>query len=312
MCFINKFMVFLEELSNIKKNVVLAPYTTFKIGGPAKYFYVAKSNEDLIKAVKAAKKADTPFFILGAGSNVLVSDKGFNGLVIKIQNTKYRAYRQAGKILNTKIIAEAGTNLGELVNESIKSGLTGLEWAAGIPGTIGGAVRGNAGSQKGGSSIGELVEGVTLLNSEGRIITVDKNWMQFDYRHSRLKDIAKKERPIILSVVLKLEKGDVKKIKQAINEQLTTKKQNIPGEPSAGCIFKNPEKYPAGYLIEQCGLKGKKIKGVMISQKHANFIVNVNSAKAKDVKKLINLCKEKVKEKFGTELEEEIEYVGDF
>ena len=185
-------------------------------------------------------------------------------------------------------------------------------WTAGIPGTIGGAVKGNAGSQKGGLNIGDLVEGVTLLNPAGQVITVDKKWMRFSYRHSRLKDVAKEKQLIMLSVVLKLEKGDVKKIKQLINERLTGRKQNIPSEPSAGCIFKNPEKYSAGYLIEQCGVKGKKIGGAMISKKHGNFIVNIGNAKAKNVVKLINLCKEKVKNKFSIELEEEIGYLGEF
>jgi len=261
----------LEELSNLKKDVSLAPYTTFKIGGKARYFYEAKNSKDLVRAVKAAKKSDMPFFILGGGSNILVSDKGFDGLIVRLQATSY-------KLQANKIVVDAGVLLSKLVDESVKAGLTGLEWAVGIPGTVGGAVKGNAGSQKGGSSIGDLAESVTLLNPAGQVITVDKKWMRFSYRHSRLKDMAKEKQLIILSIVLKLEKGDVKKIKQLINERLIGRRQNIPSEPSAGCIFKNPEKYSAGYLIERCGVKGKKIGRAMISEKHANFIVRVNAS----------------------------------
>jgi UDP-N-acetylmuramate dehydrogenase len=232
----------------------------------------------------------------------LVSDKGFNGLVIKIQSSEFQ-------VQNSKIITEAGVKLSDLVRDSAKAGLTSLEFAAGIPGMIGGAIYGNAGTQKGGSNIGDLVETVTLLNPTGQIMTIDKEWMQFDYRQSRLKDMDAKTRPIILSVVLKLEKGDSEKIKETINERIAIRAKNIPLEPSAGCIFKNPVNQSAGYLIEQCGLKGKKIGQAMVSEKHANFIINLGGAKAEDVKKLIQLIKKSVKEKFNLNLEEEIEHL---
>jgi UDP-N-acetylmuramate dehydrogenase len=264
----------MKEFSGIRKNVPLAPYTTFKIGGKAKYFYEAKSKEDLVKAIKAAKEAGLPFFILGGGSNVLVSDKGFDGLVIKIQNTKY-------EIQDTRIVADAGVLLSKLVDESVKVGLTGLEWAAGIPGTVGGAVRGNANAF--GVSMSDVVKNI-------------RNYED-----------------IILSVELELKKGDREKSKKMIKEYLEYRDKRHPLEyPSAGCIFKNPEGDFAGRLIEQCGLKGKKEGGAMFSKKHGNFIVNLGNAKAKDVIKLINLCKKKVREKFRIELEEEIEYLGEF
>lgn len=249
-------------INNIKKNILLAPYTTFKIGGKAKYFYEAKNREDLIKAIKWAKAAKgLPYFILGGGSNILISDKGFDGLVIKLS------------------IGNAGVLLSKLVDESIKAGLTGLEWAVGIPGTVGGAVKGNASAF--GVSMSDIVKSV-----------------------KRYKDI-------ILSVELELKKGNRKKSQKLIQEYLEYRKKSQPMEfPSAGCIFKNPEGDFAGRLIDQCGLKGTKIGKAMISKKHGNFIVNQGNAKAADVKKLIDLCKKKVKQKFGIELEEEIEYVG--
>ncbi len=283
-----------------KKNILLAPYTTFKIGGPAKYFYIVKSANDLIKVIKWATKNKTPFFILGNGSNILVSDKGFNGLVIKMQNAKC-------KMQNAKIIADAGIILGKLVNESVKIGLTGLEWAAGIPGTIGGAIRGNAGAFD--VSMSDIVERVRALNIKTSQITNFKNKdCKFNYRESIFK---KNKNSIILSAELKLKKG--KTSKNLIKNYANQRKEKQPMEFfSAGCIFKNPAKQSAGYLIEQCGLKGKKIGGAMISEKHANFIVNTGKAKASDVKKLIDLCKEKVKNKFKIKLKEEIEYLGKF
>jgi len=274
----------MKEFSGIRKNVPLAPYTTFKIGGPAKYFYEAKSKEDLVKAIKAAKETGLPFFILGGGSNVLVSDKGFDGLVIKLQATSYklpqpRQAKRGGQA--TKIVADAGVLLSKLVDESARAGLTGLEWAVGIPGTVGGAVRGNAGAF--GVSMSDVVKNI-------------RNYED-----------------VILSVELELKKGDREKSKKMIKEYLEYRDKRHPLEyPSAGCIFKNPKGDFAGHLIEKCDLKGTKIGNAMVSKKHGNFIVNLGNAKAKDVIKLINLCKKKVREKFRIELKEEIEYLGEF
>jgi len=261
-------------LPDAKQNIPLAKHTTFKIGGKAKYFFIAKNTEDLIEAIKWAKNTNNPYFILGGGSNILVSDKGFDGLVIKVTSYKLR-------VTDYKIYADAGVLLKEIVDESVKAGLAGLEWAAGIPGTVGGAAKVNASAF--GGSMNNVVKNI------------------------------RKYKDIILSVELELKKGDRKKSKKLIKEYLEYRNKNQPLEyPSAGCIFKNPSGQPAGYLIDQCGLKGTKIGKAMISKKHANFIVNLSGAKAEDVKKLIDLCKEKVKERFGVELEEEIEYLGEF
>lgn len=292
-------MFYLNELQGVQKNVPLASYTTFKIGGKAKYFYEAKSGEDLMKAIKAAKM---PVFILGSGSNVLVSDKGFNGLVIKLQATSC-------KLQATKMVADAGVLLSKLVDESVKKGLTGLEWAAGIPGTVGGAIRGNAGAFD--SSMADIVRSVTVLETPSlKVKTLKNKDCKFGYRESIFKhgkDL------LILSVELEFKKGDKKRSQEIVEEHLARRKEKQPLEyPSAGSIFKNPEGQSAGHLIEQCGLKGKKVGGAMISKKHSNFIVNLGNAKAEDVKKIIDLCKEKVREKFGIELEEEIECLGEF
>ena len=253
-----------------RKNVPLKNYTTFKIGGPAKYFFEAKRKEELIEAIKLAKKLELPFFILGGGSNLLVSDKGFDGLVIKF-----------------------GQPLSSYVSK-------GLEWAVGIPGTVQGAVYSNAGAFK--KSIKDVVKEVEVFDTKTEKIKNFKSKdCKFGYRDSIFK---KNKNLIILSVKIKSKKSNRKKIKQYLDYRKKTQPLNF---PSAGSIFKNPRGFFAADLIERCGLRGKRIGKVKISEKHANFIVNLGNGKAKDVKKLIKLAKQKVKSKFGIVLKEEIQ-----
>ncbi|MFH1894497.1 MAG: UDP-N-acetylmuramate dehydrogenase [Patescibacteria group bacterium] len=296
-----------DSLKGVKRNVSLKNYTTFKIGGSARYFFTAETKDDLMAAVLAAEKLNLPFFILGAGSNLLVSDSGFDGLIIKIQTTKY-------KILNTKIIAGAGAKLGELLIVSLKNGLAGLEWAAGIPGTLGGAIFGNAGSF--GQSIGGLIEKVEVFNTKTMKIESFKNKkFKFGYRRSIFK---KNKNLIILSAEIQLKKDDKRNIKSRLEKFLELREESQPlNFPSAGSIFKNSrlggrqaKGFFAGQLIEKCGLKGKRIGKAEISKKHANFIINLGGAKAGDVKKLITLAKRSIKNKFSVNLEEEIEFLG--
>jgi UDP-N-acetylmuramate dehydrogenase len=298
-----------------RKNVSLKNYTTFKIGGRAKYFFIAKTKKDLIKAVATAKKLKLPFFVLGGGSNLLVSDKGYNGLII---NFKFSIFN----FQKNKIIVGAGTKLGELVNASAERRLSGLEWASGIPGTVGGAVFGNAGSFQ--KSMKDVVKEVEVLDTkDSRFEIYDFKKCKFGYRNSIFKH---KKNLIILSVILNLKKGKKSEIKKKIKEYLNYKKERQPlNYPSAGSIFKNPSGFSAGELgeedessslsfaaarlIEKCGLKGKRIGQAKISEKHANFIVNLGNARAKEVKKLINLIKKEVKKKFGVLLDEEIQFL---
>lgn len=289
-----------NSLASIRKNVPLEEFTTFKIGGKARYFFLAKSKNDLIRGVIFAGKNNLPFFILGGGSNLLISDAGFKGLIIKLQIINY-------KLQNTKISAEAGTRLGELVGVLAKNGLAGLEWAVGIPGTLGGAIFGNAGAFK--ESIGMAVKEVEFFDSEKLKFGKLKNKnCKFGYRKSIFK---RRKNLIIISAVLQLNQGRVKEIKNKIKGYLTEKQERQPiGLPSAGSIFVNPGGFSAAKLIEQCGLKGKRIGDVEISKKHANFIVNLGGGSAKDVIKLINLTKKTVKNKFGVNLKEEIQFLG--
>ena len=308
-----------KELPGVKKNILLKNYTTFRIGGPAKYFFQAKTKSDLILAVKIAKKFRLPFFVFGGGSNLLVSDKGFKGLVIKIQNSKFeilngaRRRREGGGRVSSKIFTEAGTLLGQLVNATTRVGLTGLEWAVGIPGTVGGAVRGNAGAFR--KSMKDIIKTVEAFDTKtGKIKILKNKDCKFGYRDSIFK---KNKNLIILSAVLQLKKGRhppatrKKKIKNKIQKNLEQRKETQPlNFPSAGSIFQNPPGFSAGELIEKCGLKGKRIGNVKIFEKHANFIVNLGGGKGKDVMGLIKIIKNRVKKKFEVVLEEEVQFLG--
>lgn len=302
-----------------QKNINLASLTTFQVGGPADYFYEAKGSEEIIEAVKEVKSNGWPIFVLGGGSNILVSDEGFRGAVVKMQNAKFKIQNE-----NT-IFCEAGVLLSRLVAESIKIGIAGLEWAIGIPGTIGGAIVGNSGAY--GQSIGENVREVEVLD----LTTLTKKvYASADCKFQYRESIFKRNKEIVLSVILELPKNDGQNSSELIKKYLEQRNSKIPPYPSAGSVFKNIEiknissevlknipaeivkagKLAAGYLIEQCGLKGKKIGGAEISNKHANFIINTSSAKAKDVAQLMQLCQKLVKEKFGIELEPEIRLIG--
>jgi len=308
-------------LPKIKKNVLLKNHTTIKIGGQAKYLFEAKTKEDLILAIKTAKKLKLPFFILGGGSKLLVADQGFKGLIIKVQSSPKESLRfPTGQAKSRTVYAEAGVSLASIVLEAKENSLTGLEWAIGIPGTIGGAVRGNTGAF--GKSIGDLVKEVEVFDSKKQEIkTFEKKDCNFGYRESIFKE---NSNLFVLSVKIRLKKRKKSEMEKEINEYLNYRKKIQPlNFPSSGSIFKNPSPsqvflkkfgrasgFSAAELIEKCKLKGKKIGNVKISEKHANFIVNLGNGKAKDVKKLINLAKKKVKEKFGVNLKEEIQYLG--
>ncbi len=308
-----------SELARLQRNILLANHTTFRIGGPAKYFFEAKTKNEIIEAVHWAKENRLPFFIFGGGSNLLVSDKGFSGLVIKTQANGLR-------VMAENIEVEAGVLLSRLIVESINNNLTGLEWGIGIPGTIGGAVVGNTGAFR--KSIADALENAEVFDIESsQTKNFNKEECRFIYRGSIFKE---KPELIILKAVLKLEKGDAGKSTETIKEYLATRKDNVPSFPSAGSVFKNLEfknqpvdfqkmineekikggMVAVGYLIDQCGLKGKRSGNAQISEQHANFIVNLGGAKAEDVLRLINLCRESVKEKFNISLEEEIRHLG--
>lgn len=308
----------------IQENVNLAQYTSFKIGGAAKYFGIAKSRQDLIELLKLAKNKNLPFLMLGRGSNVLISDNGFGGLVILNQ-------ARSVKIDSNEIVAESGVSLAELAEKAGKKGFFGLEWATSIPGTLGGAVRGNAGAF--GSEIKDFIEEAEVFDCDKDKIFILKNKdCGFNYRHSIFK-----ENPslIVLAAKIKLGKKTAGGNKDLIKDYITKRNfsQDLRGA-SAGCIFKNvawsrkdinqeeligshPELkrfvdgqfIPAGFLIDYLGLKGFEIGGAAVSKKHGNFIINKNKAKADDVLMLVSLIKERVHRHYEIQLEEEIQIV---
>jgi len=286
-------------LPGLKRNILLASYTTFKIGGVAKYFFIAKQKEDIALAISWAKKNNLPFFILGGGGSTLVADTGYKGLVIKIQNSEFR-------VQNSNIVAEAGATLNRLSKLAQENSLSGLEWAVGIPGTLGGAIWGNCGAF--GESISDKVQEVKVFDShEEGIKILKRKDCKFSYRTSIFK---KKKNFIILSAKLGLKKGNKKEIEEKIKKNIEYRKRTQPQLPSAGSIFRNPKGFFAAKLIEDCGLKGRKIGKAKISDKHANFILNLGGATSKDIKKLIKLVKKKVENNFAIELEEEICYLN--
>lgn len=287
----------IKELAGVKKNQILAEFTTFKIGGPADWFYQAKKEKDLIKAVDFCYQQKIPFFILGGGSNILITDKGFRGMIIKLEN-------QEKEIKGEKIIVGAGLNLSELMNFTCEHSLTGLEFLAGIPGTVGGGVVGNAGAWR--QSLGDKIERVKVLDENKKIKWFNRMDCEFDYRQSRFK----KKKEIIIAVEFSLKKEKPAIIKEKIKKYLN-QRQSQPKAFSAGCIFINPQGKTAGSLIEECGLKGFEKDQALISSDHANFIINQGGAKAEDVLELISLAKKKVKEKFGIFLKEEITILGE-
>ncbi|MCD6149949.1 UDP-N-acetylmuramate dehydrogenase [bacterium] len=305
---------------NVQKNVPLAPYATFKIGGPAKFFTEVKNEKELIKALAYAEKNGLECFVLAGGSNVLISDNGFNGLVIKIRDTRYA-------IRDTRVECGAGILLSEIVSKTAKAGLSGLEWAAGIPGTIGGAVRGNAGAF--GGCMADAVEKVrVVVQGKPQAVNYKLQECKFGYRSSIFKE---KQNIIILSVILKLKKGNAEKIQQRVESIIIKRKEKQPRFPSAGSFFKNPivndekiikkfesdtglkmkdNKIPAGWLIEEAGLKGKKIGGAQVSKKHSNFIINTGGATAEDVIMLASIIKQRIRSVFNIQLMEEAQLVG--
>jgi UDP-N-acetylmuramate dehydrogenase len=282
--------------TKIEKNVSLSSLTTFGIGGPAKLFCSIHSNEELIRTVVWAKKIKESFLILGGGSNILVSDSGFSGLVIKTKNNKISCQK-------TKIQVQSGVKLAQLVDWANKNSLSGLEPFWGIPGTIGGAIVGNAGTKD--YWINQIVKTVTVLDPQRQIKTLDNQQCRFGYRSSRFQT----SQEVVLKASLDLKKEKKDKIAKK-QKTFASLRADQPKGKSAGSIFKNPPGLSAGKLIDEVGLKGKKVGQAKISTKHANFIINTGQAKAEDVLTLIRLAQRRVKEKFNLKLEPEIKFIG--
>lgn len=280
----------------VKINEPLKKHTTFKIGGAAKFYIEPKDIPGLKLLIRQAKKYKIPVFIIGAGSNILAVDHGLNALVLHLGSTAFRGLAVKGDTLK----AGSGLMLKQLIMAAQNNSLSGIEFLSGIPGTVGGALAMNAGAF--GRGITDLLREVKVMDYSGKVKILPKEKIKYGYRQSGLSKY------IILSVSLKLTKSKKSEIRRKIEKFLRyrSNRQDY-SSPSAGCIFKNPNRESAGRLIDLCGLKGKKIGGAQVSKKHANFILNKSAARSSDVLRLMRLIKTKVKERFHINLELEIQ-----
>lgn len=295
----------------LRANEPLAPYTTFKIGGPADVLYDATSADDLAEAVRLARATGTKHFVLGLGANILVGDKGFRGVVIR------NAARGHRFVDDTGLRAESGATIRDLIFATIDRGLSGLEHYIGIPSTVGGAVWQNlhflspAPERERTMFIAEVVEAVELLTAAGERVTVDQTAMQFGYDTSRLHQTT----DVALAVTFRLTPGDPFVMHRILQENLSWRGARHPWldiHPSAGSIFQKIEGVGAGRLVDQCGLKGFRIGGAQISHIHANIMVNLGGATAADVRALIAHAQQAVVDRFGEHLTPEIGFIGEF
>lgn len=280
----------------------MARHTTFRIGGPADYFVELGSIEQIRAAIQVCREENLPWFVLGRGSNLLVSDKGYRGVILSI----YKDFQKT-EIQGETVTVQAGVLLTTLSGKVLDASLTGLEFASGIPGTIGGAVVMNAGAY--GGEMKDIVRKVTVLDQDGEVRTLTCGEMQFGYRTS----LAKKKGYIVLGAELTLKQGEKEKIREEMQALKAKRIEKQPLEfPSAGSTFKRPEGYFAGKLIMDAGLRGAAVGGAQVSEKHCGFVVNTGNATAADVRELMRQVQGKVQEQFGVYLEPEVRFLGEF
>ena len=277
-------------------------HTTFRIGGPAEVFVMPGNLEEVQRILEICRTEDLPYFILGNGSNLLVSDKGYQGVVVQL----YRNFGQI-RVEDSQIHAQAGALLSGIAAAAREASLTGFEFAGGIPGTLGGAVVMNAGAY--GGEMKDVLKEVTVLTPEGGVLTLQADELHMGYRTSVIKEAGY----IVLEAVISLEKGDQEEIRSRMQELagMRTSKQPL-SYPSAGSTFKRPEGYFAGKLIMDSGLRGYQVGGAQVSEKHCGFVINTGNATAKDVTTLMSDVQRIVLEKFGVKLEPEVKFLGEF
>lgn len=298
---------FYDKLNNViaKDSILLdepmSRHTTFRVGGPADFFVTPKAKEEVRDVIRICKEAGMPYYIIGNGSNLLVSDAGYRGVIVQI----YKEMNEV-KVEGDLVKAQAGALLSGIAAKALGAELSGFEFASGIPGTIGGACVMNAGAY--GGEMKDVLESVTVLTGEGKIIELGRNELELGYRTS----VIAKKGYIVLGAVLKLERGDGEKIKTYMDELKEKRVTKQPLEyPSAGSTFKRPEGYFAGKLIEDAGLRGFQVGGAQVSEKHCGFVINRNHATAADIMELMRQVQIRVKENSGVDLEPEVKRLGD-
>lgn len=290
-------MHLLDEFPDILlRNESLAPYTWLKVGGPAQFFLTPRSVDELAKILRTCSEQGIAVHLLGGGSNLLVRDEGVSGAVVRLSDSAFSAVTIEGTTVRTG----AGALLSHIIAETVRAGLAGFETLSGIPGTIGGAIHGNAGGRHG--EIGPLVKEVLLMDAQGQTLTRSRDELNFSYRQSGVDDL------LVLEVTFELHRDDPDQIADRLRKLWITKKASQPlSSQSAGCIFRNPRGLSAGELIEQAGLKGTRIGGAEVSDRHANFIVTHQGCTSADVFRLIDLIRSKVSAQFGVPLETEVQ-----
>ena len=298
---------FYDKLNNViaKDSILIdepmSRHTTFRVGGPADFFVTPKAKEEVRDVIRICKEAGMPYYIIGNGSNLLVSDAGYRGVIVQI----YKEMNEV-KVEGDLVKAQAGALLSGIAAKALGAELSGFEFASGIPGTIGGACVMNAGAY--GGEMKDVLESVTVLTDEGKIIELGRNELELGYRTS----VIAKKGYIVLGAVLKLECGDGEKIKTYMDELKEKRVTKQPLEyPSAGSTFKRPEGYFAGKLIEDAGLRGFQVGGAQVSEKHCGFVINRDHATAADIMELMRQVQIRVKENSGVDLEPEVKRLGD-
>lgn len=299
--FIYKNLLNILDKEGIYLNEPMKNHISFKVGGPADFLLKPKNEDEIKRLIEFFKNENIPYIVIGNGSNLLVKDGGIRGVVIKIADNFNKF-----EIENTKVVAQSGALLSFMGKAILNKSLTGFEFAAGIPGTLGGAIAMNAGAY--GGEMKDIVKSVRLMDSKGNIIELSNKEMEFEYRRSLIS----KSDYIVLSAIMELKEGNFDEIKGYMKELTKSRVTKQPlNLPSAGSTFKRPEGHFAAKLIEDSGLKGLTLGGARVSEKHSGFVVNIGDAKAKDIIELINVVKSTVYSKFGVMLEEEVKILGD-
>lgn len=285
---------------NVKTGETMKDHITFEVGGPADYYVTPESPETLARTLGLLQENDIPYYIIGKGSNLLVTDKGFRGVIIEL--LKLDKIETNGNVIR----AQAGATLKDVAEQALQEGLTGYEFASGIPGTIGGAIRMNAGAYDGEHKM--VVEEITVLDGNGNLRTLDNEACHFGYRHSVIQE----EPYVVVDATLRLTPGNKEAIRERMAELKDKRESSQPLEyPSAGSTFRRPEGYFVGPMLTDLGLKGKRVGGAQVSEKHAGFVINRDHATARDIQDLIALIKDRVRSEVGIEIKEEVILIGE-
>jgi UDP-N-acetylmuramate dehydrogenase len=297
--FKNKLSEILSPDTGIKYNEPMKNHTSFKVGGPADVFIIPKRSEDISRVIKLSCENGMNCFIMGNGSNLIVRDGGYRGVIIKLTSLKHI------HVEGTNIIAQAGALLSAVSSEAMNNSLKGMEFASGIPGTVGGAVAMNAGAY--GPEIKDIILWANVADREGNILKLSKEELELGYRDS----IIQRKNYVVLEACFGLEEGEAEKVKARMDELNKRRADRQPlTYPSAGSTFKRPNGYFAAQLIDESGLKGTSSGGAMVSEKHAGFIINYDNATAADILNLIEIVQNKVRERYHVDMEPEVKIIG--